>query len=82
MYNMADENRNDSATSDWTLLLQSLNVTQNKTGEEDNSHQGNDTLLKPERIVAIILSIVGLLANLLSIVAISKVRGRLTSNLR
>ena len=37
---------------------------------------------KPEKIIAIILGIIGILANLFSLVAIMRVRGHLTANLR
>ena len=37
---------------------------------------------KPQRIASVVLSIIAVLANLSSILAITKVRGRLTSNLR
>ena len=79
---MSDENGNGTAVLDWTSFLQRLNVSQNYSANEETSHPRNGVLLKPERIVAIVLSTMGLFANLLSIVAISKVRGRLTSNLR
>ena len=79
---MSGENRNGTVLLDWTSFLQSLNMSQNNSTKEETSQQRNDVMLKLERIVAIVLSTMGLVANFLSIVAISKVRGRLTSNLR
>ena len=79
---MSDTYRNDTIILDLNSILLRLNISQNNSDDQGMNHALSNVLLKPERIVAVLLSIIGLFANLLSIVAISKVRGRLTSNLR
>ena len=77
---------NNTATPyamDWTTMTpEHFNSTRNVTEVENRIHLGSRIWMKPERLLAVVLSVIGLVANLISITAISKVRGRLASNLR
>ena len=73
--------KNDSINLDWSDFLAQLNISDDGGGRNE-ANTSNNIAMKPEKIVAIILSVIGVLMNFSSIVAISKVRGRLTSNLR
>ncbi len=80
--NMSASNSNITFNLDWSDFIKQLNISGNESGDKGSENSSNYSELKPEKIVAIILSVIGVLANFTSIIAITRVRGRLTSNLR
>ncbi len=80
--NMSTSHSNITFNLDWSDLIKQLNISGNEDGNKGSDNSSNYLELKPEKIVAIILSVIGVLANFSSIIAITRVRGRLTSNLR
>ncbi len=66
-----------NGTLDWSIFLgNDSNPFVNDTASN------SETSWKPQKIAAIVLSIIGIMANLSSILAISKLQARLTTHLR
>ena len=67
-------------TVDWTGLFG--NDSGSLFGKDDGGNETPSAPWKAQKIAAVVLSVIAILANLSSIMALAKVRGRLTSNLR
>ena len=66
-----------NGTLDWSIFLGN-----NSDAFANDTASTSDISWKPQKIAAIVLSIVGIVANLSSILAISKLQARLTTHLR